>query len=70
MHLAVEEIVDYFLGCLLLAEEKTVELHLADCEQCADVARKIYLSNSRLEGLCEKKATVNSASVEEPGFIR
>jgi hypothetical protein len=70
MHLAVEELVDYFLGCLILEEEETVELHSADCDQCVDVARKIYQSNSQLEGLRERVATVNSVSVEESGFVR
>ena len=48
-HLKPEQLVDYFSGLWTLDQERAIEVHLAGCDLCAKLARKIYLNGYLLE---------------------
>jgi hypothetical protein len=41
-HLSVDTLAAYFAGTLSSGEEERTELHLADCDECADRARSVH----------------------------
>jgi len=41
-HLENDQLVDYFAGVWTLDQERMIEAHLADCEECSRSARQIY----------------------------
>jgi len=48
-HLKPQQLVDYFSGLWTFDQERAIEVHLAGCDPCAKLARKIYLEGYRLE---------------------
>lgn len=41
-HINVDLLIAYFAEILSAAEEESIELHLADCDECAEQSSTIY----------------------------